>query len=112
MNGKTQTKDNSRVFVKFPNPFNDPKIAIEKRYEIQIDNMASPYVDLIHAIGRIYNFQASSKTIESLEFEYEMGNWNIFEISVIKQLYSVNSNTKKVVTNFVRNKTLEDFIGL
>lgn len=104
--------DNSGVFVRFPEPINDPKIAIEKGYEIQIDNTGSPDGEPIHATGGIYNFQAPSKNIKSLEIECEVGNWNIFEISVIKQLYSVTLNNEKVVTNFVGNKSLEGFIGL
>ena len=40
---KTSSKgDNSGVFVRFPNPGNDPYVAVRYGYEIQIDDLAQP----------------------------------------------------------------------
>jgi hypothetical protein len=41
-----------------------------------------------------------------------VGRWNIFEIIVIEQSYSVTLNKTKMVTNFIGNRSLEGFIGL
>jgi hypothetical protein len=40
------------------------------------------------------------------------GRWNIFEIIVVQQSYSVTLNKIKIVTNFIGNRSLEGYIGL
>ena len=69
--------DNSGVFVRFPNPFTDPNIAIEYGYEIQIDDIGSPDGKPIHRTGAIYNYKGPShkneilvKAISSRKMEY------------------------------------------
>jgi hypothetical protein len=104
--------DNSGVFVRFPNPFTDPNIAIDYGYEIQIDEMGSPNCNPIHRTGAIYNYKGSSSNTKSLSNHLEVGKWNTFEIVVKQQSYSVTLNKKKVVTNFIGNRSLEGFIGL
>jgi Domain of Unknown Function (DUF1080) len=104
--------DNSGVFVRFPNPFTDPNIAIDYGYEIQIDEMGSPNGNPIHRTGAIYNYKGPSSNTKSLSNHLEVGKWNTFEIVVKQQSYSVILNKKKVVTNFIGNRSLEGFIGL
>jgi Domain of Unknown Function (DUF1080) len=104
--------DNSGIFVRFPNPYNDPTIAIEYGYEIQIDDIGSPDGNPIHRTGAIYNYKGPSLTTKSLSNPLIVGNWNTFEICIIQQSYSVTLNKEKLVTNFIGNKHLEGFIGL
>ena len=104
--------DNSGVFVRFPNPCTDPNIAIEYGYEIQIDDIGSPDGNPIHRTGAIYNYKCPSPKTKSLSKQLAVERWNIFEIIVIQQSYSVTLNKEKVVTNFIGNRSLEGFIGL
>ena len=50
--------DNSGIFVRFPYPDNDPIIAVNNGYEIQIDDLAMPDGNPIHLTGAIYGFAA------------------------------------------------------
>ena len=104
--------DNSGVFVRFPNPFTDPNIAIDYGYEIQIDDIGSPNGNPIHRTGAIYNYKGPSPKTKSLSKQLAGGRWNTFEIVVKQQSYSVTLNKRKVVTNFIGNRSLEGFIGL
>jgi hypothetical protein len=104
--------DNSGIFLRFPNPYNDPNIAIEHGYEIQIDDIGSPDGNPIHRTGAIYNYQGPSPKSKYLCNPLAVGRWNTFEISAIQQYYTVILNGDKIVTNFIGNKSLEGFIGL
>jgi Domain of Unknown Function (DUF1080) len=104
--------DNSGVFVRFPNPFTDPNIAINYGYEIQIDDIGSPDGNPIHRTGAIYNYKGPSPKTKSLSEQLAIERWNTFEIVVKQQSYSVTLNKKKVVTNYIGNRSLEGFIGL
>jgi Domain of Unknown Function (DUF1080) len=102
--------DNSGIFVRFPNPDNDPMIAVNNGYEIQIDDLAMPDGNPIHKTGAIYGFAApscSSKQIASKEG----GQWNRFEIKAVDQSYSVILNNI-LITEFVGNRSLQGYIGL
>jgi Domain of Unknown Function (DUF1080) len=102
--------DNSGIFVRFPNPDNDPMIAVNNGYEIQIDDLAMPDGNPIHKTGAIYGFAApsySSKQIASKEGD----QWNRFEIKVVDQSYSVILNNI-LITEFVGNRSLQGYIGL
>ena len=104
--------DNSGVFVRFPNPYNDPNIAIEYGYEVQIDDTGLPDGDPIHKTGAIYNYKGSSLKTKNISKPLVVGKWYTFGIYVIQQSYSVTLNEEKIVTNFVGNKSLEGYIGL
>jgi 3-keto-disaccharide hydrolase len=100
--------DNSGIFVRFPYPDNDPMIAVNNGYEIQIDDLAMPDGNPIHKTGAIYGFAApASKQIVSKD----IGQWNTFEIQVIDQNYTVILNGR-IVTEFVGNRSLQGYIGL
>ena len=100
--------DNSGIFVRFPYPDNDPVVAVNNGYEIQIDDLAKPDGNPVHKTGAIYGFAApASKQIVSKE----AGRWNVFEIHVTGQKYTVILNNK-IVTEFVGNRSLQGYIGL
>lgn len=69
---------NSGVFVGFPEPGNDPWVAVDHGYEIQIDDVGagSPVGQDINRTGAIYSFQAPSS------FPAVNGAWNTLEIEV------------------------------
>jgi hypothetical protein len=95
--------DNSGVFVRFPDPGDNPDIAAREGYEVQIDNRAG---DPIHQTGAIYDFAASSKTVSK-----PPGQWNTMEIQTLGQSYTVIINGQKV-TEFTGSRTTEGHIGL
>jgi hypothetical protein len=104
----SRTNDNSGVFVRFSNPYNDPLIAVNSGYEIQIDDMAMPDGNPLHKTGAMYNFAAPSNAAASKP----VGQWNTFEIEVTGQKYSVTLNGKKVIPEFIGNRNTEGYIGI
>ena len=94
--------DNSGVFVRFPDPGDDPWVGVNQGYEIQIDDLADP----LHRTGAIYGFQAPI-TLASKP----VGEWNTFDIRVVGQQYSVALNGTPV-TEFTGDRHLEGFVGL
>ena len=95
--------DNSGVFIRFSNPDNDPWVAVNTGYEIQIDDLAMP----IHKTGAIYNFAAPSNPRSK-----SVGEWNTFEIEATNQKYGVVLNGKKVISEFIGNRLTEGYIGI
>lgn len=94
--------DNSGIFVRFPDPGNDPWIAVHHGYEVQIDDAADP----LHQTGAIYGF-AAPDTLASKP----VGQWNSYEIEVVDQRYTVTLNGE-TVTTFDGKRGTEGFIGL
>jgi hypothetical protein len=104
---KTSTRaDNSGVFVRFADPDDDPLIAVNTGYEIQIYDGDPPDGNATHRTGATYDF-APPSTFASKE----PGQWNIFEIHAIGQNYAVIVNNKRE-TEFTGNRQLEGYIGL
>ena len=95
--------DNSGVFVRFPNPDDNPNIAVREGYEIQIDDRGG---NPIHQTGAIYDFAAPSKVVSK-----PPGQWNIMEIQVINHSNTVIINGQKV-TEFTGSRLTEGYIGL
>ena len=104
----SRRNDNSGVFIRFSNPDNDPLIAVNTGYEIQIDDMAMPDGNPLHKTGAIYNFAAPSNTASSKP----LGQWNTFEIEATGQRYSVTLNDEKVIPEFTGNRLTEGYIGI
>jgi cytochrome c len=102
--------DNSGIFVRFPNPDNDPIIAVNNGYEIQIDDLAMPDGNPIHQTGAIYGFAAPSYSSKQIASK-DAGQWNRFEIKVVDQSYSVILNNV-LITEFVGTRSLQGYIGL
>jgi hypothetical protein len=103
----SRRNDNSGVFIRFSNPDNDPMIAVDTGYEIQIDDMAMPDGNSLHKTGAIYNFAAPSNAASK-----PVGQWNTFEIEVTNQKYSVTLNGEKVIPKFTGNRLTEGYIGI
>jgi 3-keto-disaccharide hydrolase len=95
--------DNSGVFVRFPDPDDNPNNAVRKGYEIQIDDKAG---DAIHQTGAIYDFAAPSKIVSK-----SPGQWNTMGIQVVNQSYTVVINEQKV-TEFTGRRSTEGYVGL
>jgi Domain of Unknown Function (DUF1080) len=100
--------DNSGVFIRFSNPDNDPWVAVNTGYEIQIDDLAMPDDNPIHKTGAIYNFAAAPSNPRSKS----VGEWNTFEIEATNQKYGVVLNGKKVISEFIGNRLTEGYIGI
>lgn len=99
-------EDNSGVFVRFADPDDDPRIAVNTGYEIQIYDAEPLYGNATHRTGAVYDF-APASTFASKE----PGEWNTFEIHAIGQNYAVIVNNKRV-TEFTGIRQLEGYIGL
>jgi len=95
--------DNSGVFVRFPDPDDNPNIAVREGYEIQIDDKAG---DPIHQTGAIYDFAAPSKVVSK-----PPSQWNTMEIQALDQSYIVIINGQKV-TEFTGSRMTEGYVGL
>ena len=93
---------NSGVFVRFPDPGNDPWIAVNKGYEIQICDVDPPK----HRTGSVYSFRDSCE-IPTLP----TGEWNHYEIQVVGQKYVIRVNGR-TVNEFTGNRTEKGLIGL
>jgi hypothetical protein len=99
--------DNSGVFIRFSDPDDDPWIAVNTGYEIQIDDLAMPDGNPVHKTGAIYNFAAPSNPGSK-----PVGEWNTFEIEATNQKYSVILNGEKVIPEFTGNRLTEGYIGI
>jgi hypothetical protein len=81
----------SGVFVRFPNPDNDPWVAVKRGHEFEIGdpNPEKP----TWRTGSIYPFKASAKANTPT-----VGEWNSFEMTCISHNYSVRINDEVVTT--------------
>jgi glucose/arabinose dehydrogenase len=102
--------DNGGVFVGFPNPGNDPWVAVNKGYEIQVD--ASDAAD--RTTGAIYTFQGADADAVTAALN-PVGQWNAYEIQVVGQTIKVFLNGT-LVNDFVSTDPARDisrgFIGV
>jgi 3-keto-disaccharide hydrolase len=97
--------DNSGVLIRFPalnasDPANDWRLASDKGYEIQIDDIrynpdpVSPHLfDPLHQTGAIYALAPSSKIASN-----PPGQWNTFEIEATANTIKVTLNGQLVTT--------------
>jgi hypothetical protein len=97
--------DNSGIFLRFPNPEDDPA-AVREGYEVQIDDKGAPTGDAIRKTGAIFDLAAPSKFISK-----PPGQWNTMEVQVDNQCYVVAINGENV-TKFTGNRLTEGYIGL
>lgn len=109
----TKKSDNSGVYVRFPaptvagKPSGEPPIAIDRGYEIQIDDEGAPDGEMVHKTGAIYGLQPPAKLASR-----QPGKWNTFVIRVEGNIYNVTLNGKPVITNFKGDRSLSGHIGL
>lgn len=92
---------NSGVFVRFPELGDNPQVASDDGYEIQIYGGAEHR----HPTGEIWGFQPPTSVPQ------KMGGWNEMEVTVIGQHYTVVLNGQKV-NEFTGTRRLEGYIGL
>lgn len=102
----SRREDNSGVFVRFEDPDDDPWIAVNTGYEIQIYDSEPQDGNATHRTAAVYDFAPPSTFVSN-----EPGVWNTFEIHAIGQNYAVILNDKRV-TEFTGNRHLEGYIGL
>ncbi|MBT6400933.1 MAG: DUF1080 domain-containing protein, partial [Verrucomicrobia bacterium] len=78
--------DNSGVFVRFPNPGNDPWVAVKKGYEIQIcGNEAHK-----NKTGAIYDIQPA------IDPGMKVGEWNKYDIITVGDQIAIILNGKLI----------------
>ncbi len=102
--------DNGGIFVGFPNPGNDPWVAVNQGYEIQVDASDEPD----RTTGSIYTFQGADP--EAMEQALNPpGSWNSYEIRVVGQTIKVLLNGV-LVNDFVSTDPARDlaqgYVGL
>jgi len=96
----------SGVFVRFPDPKNDPWNAVNQGHEMEIGD-PNPK-DPTWRTGSIYPFAASSTANTK-----PLGQWNTYEIRCNGQDYSVRINGKPVLEwNDPKERTRSGHIGL
>jgi type 1 glutamine amidotransferase len=95
-------EDNSGVFVRFPDPGDDPWVAVNRGYEFQVCDAAGPK----HRTGSAYSFQ-DARSVPTKP----VGEWNHYEIQVVGQRYTVWINGK-LVNVFDGERSRKGHIGL
>ncbi|PSL06984.1 glucose/arabinose dehydrogenase [Haloactinopolyspora alba] len=83
--------DNSGVFVGFPDPGDDPWVAVNKGHEIQIDATDDP----THTTGSIYGFQGADQEARDAALN-PPGEWNSYELLVQGDRIQVFLNGVKI----------------
>lgn len=83
--------DNSGVFVGFPNPGDDPWVAVNEGYEIQIDATDVPE----RTTGAIYGFQPADLAARDAALN-PPGRWNSYEIVVRGHCVVVHLNDTEI----------------
>jgi len=96
----------SGVFVRFPDPGNDPWIAVNQGHEMEIGD-PDPQ-DPTWRTGSIYPFQASTRANTK-----PLGQWNTFEIACVGHTYTVRINGE-VVTAWTdpKQRSAAGYVGL
>lgn len=79
----------SGVFLRFPDPANDPWVAVNLGHEVEIGDPAP--TDPTWRTGSVYPFQASDRANT-----LPLGQWNSYEIVCRGQLYLVSINGEEV----------------
>ncbi|HVF89874.1 MAG TPA: DUF1080 domain-containing protein [Blastocatellia bacterium] len=95
---------NSGIFVRFPEKSDDPWYSVRNGYEIQIDDCDKK--GLKNRTGAIYDLSAATRVASK-----PAGEWNLYEISVVGQHYTVVLNGEKV-NEFDGERGREGYIGL
>ena len=99
----TGETNNSGVFARFPDPGNDPFVAVNQGYEIQIYDGSTGEPQ---KTGSIYNFKR-----EEARNSNPIGEWNQYEVRAVGQQYTVTLNGQ-VVNTFTGARNLAGYIGL
>ena len=95
--------DNSGIFVRFPNEPKSPWDAVHEGYEIQICDGADP----AHRTGAVYSF----KPADTAPPTKPVGEWNLYEISVKGQEYTIKLNGV-VINKYKGSRGEKGFVGI
>ena len=96
----------SGVFLRFPDPKDDPWNAVHQGHEMEIGD-PNPK-DPTWRTGSIYPFKASTKANTKA-----IGEWNEYEITCNGQQYSVRINGARVLTwTDPKSRTRSGYVGL
>jgi hypothetical protein len=97
----------SGIFFRFPNPANDPWIAVRQGHEFEIgDN--HPKEGPAHGTGAFYPFHGPA-TLPVKSF----GEWNSYELTCVRNNYALRINGTLVNTwTDDQNRPLSGYIGL
>lgn len=111
----TAKTDNSGIFVRFPDPMGNPWIAVDRGYEIQIDDTGwhddpAERGRPTYQTGAIYTFQGPTSVAS--KDPNGQDPWNTFIIRVVGQEYKVTLNDVPVINRFIGNRSEDGFIGL
>lgn len=69
----TTTNDNSGVFIRIPEPPRDPWFAVNRGYEVQIENRGDSW----HRTGTLYSFNKAKKNVNT-----RLNEWNVMIITL------------------------------
>jgi hypothetical protein len=99
-------ESDSGIFLRFPNPGNDPWVAVRQGHEVEIGETSPAKPQ--EATGSIYPFHAPSNvTIEPF------GKWNRYEITCVGRNYAVTLNDRLVNTwTDDKGRHFSGYIGL
>lgn len=107
---KVAGDDNSGVLVGFPAPGDDPYVAVNQGYEIQIDATDQPD----RTTGAIYGFQAADLAVRDGALN-PPGEWNTYQITVEGQVLTVDLNGVRI-NRFTNSDPVRDlgqgYIGI
>lgn len=90
------------MFVGFPDPGDDPWVAVNEGYEIQIDATDAPE----KTTGAIYGFQSADLQARDAALN-PPGEWNSYEIVVVGQRIKVYLNGT-LINDFVNRDPARD----
>jgi hypothetical protein len=101
-----QETADSGVFVRFPDPGDDPWLAVNRGHEVEMGD-PNPE-DPTWRTGSIYPFQASTRANTK-----PAGQWNTYEIVCLGQAYTVRINGE-IVTSWVdpKRRSAAGYVGL
>jgi hypothetical protein len=96
----------SGVFLRFPDPGNDPWNAVRQGHEMEIGDPEPK--DPTWRTGSIYPFKASTRANTRA-----LGEWNSYEIKCVGHRYMVRINSE-LVTDWLdtTQRTLSGYVGL
>jgi hypothetical protein len=107
----TRPDDNSGVFIRFPDPGQDPFVAVREGYEIQIDGRGRTpqggFDDPLYMTGAVYGLAPARMLASRLT-----GEWNQLEIEASAAQLSVRLNGELVVDRFTDSRRLNGFVGV
>ncbi|EGD45159.1 putative PA14 domain protein [Nocardioidaceae bacterium Broad-1] len=102
---KLVNDNNGGVFIGFPNPGNDPWVAVNQGYEVQIDATDAPD----RTTGAIYTFQGADPEAVAAALK-PVGSWNSYDIRVEGSTVKIFLNGT-LVNDFTSTDPARDLAG-